>query len=33
MTAAYIDFKRVFHVLTDLDNVFLEEGYKTRNNL
>lgn len=23
LTAAYIDFKKVFHVLTDLDNVFL----------
>lgn len=33
LTSAYIDFKRVFHVLTDLDNVFLEEGYKSRNNL
>ena len=33
LTSPYIDFKRVFHVLTDLDNVFLEENYKTRNNL
>lgn len=23
LTSPYIDFKRVFHVLTDLDNVFL----------
>ena len=33
LTSVYIDFKRVFHVLTDLDNVFLEESYKVRNNL
>jgi rapamycin-insensitive companion of mTOR len=33
LTSTYIDFRRVFHVLTDLDNVFLEEGYKARNNL
>jgi hypothetical protein len=24
LTASYIDFKKIFHVLTDLDNVFLE---------
>jgi rapamycin-insensitive companion of mTOR len=33
LTLPYIDFKKVFHVITDLDNVFLEESFKTKNNL
>lgn len=33
LTAPYIDLKKIFHVLTDLDSIFVEESYKARNHL
>lgn len=30
LTSHYIDLKKIFHYLTDLDNIFLEETYKIK---
>ena len=32
ITSSYIDFKKIFYLVTDLDNIFLEEGFKIRSN-